>query len=53
MTVQAPNNAVFAVLQDRRMSTELQFLLQSYADEINRLAEVIAALEARVTALEP
>ena len=53
MTVQAPNNAAFAVSQDRRLSTELQVLLRSYADEINRLTEVVAALEARVTALEP
>lgn len=53
MTVQTPNAATIAVYPDRRFSTETLLALQAYVDEINRLAEVVVALEARIAALEP
>lgn len=52
-SVQKPNASVIAVQDDRRLTTELLTLLSSYQAALAEAKSEIAALEARVTALEP
>lgn len=52
MTVASPNAASFAVAQDRRLSTELRLLLQTYADAVNAQAALIEVLTSRLTEAE-